>query len=100
VPAPLVPIAAIAGFGLIIVVVSRLNESRPVDVGGLFPVHGRSEWPRGVQEPDAPRFAIDHADRLGRSEPTVEEIPTIESTAPRRESVTSRIHRFAPNRQP
>ena len=65
--APLVAIAAIAGFALVIVAIARLNGGRPVEIGGIFPTHGRNDWPRGVQEGDLPRFAVDHAASLRRS---------------------------------
>ena len=72
-PAPLVPIAVIAGFGLITSLISLLNERRPVDVGGLFPVEGRNDWPQGVQEPDVPRFAVEHAEVLRPADPVGEQ---------------------------
>jgi len=31
---------------------------------GMFAAPGRSDWPSGVQEADAPRFAVDHAASL------------------------------------
>jgi hypothetical protein len=86
------------GFGLIAVGIRWLNEARPVDVGALFPVHGRTDWPHGVQEADAPRFRIDHVNRIRRSAATVEDLPGAEATNPPRERVALRVHRFAPDR--
>ena len=31
---------------------------------GLFPAQGPPDWPHGVQEPDAPRFALEHVKAL------------------------------------
>jgi hypothetical protein len=69
VPAPLVPIAALVGFVVVTVAVTWLNLGSPVDFGGLFPAQGRRDWPRGVQEGDVPRFAVDHAEGLRPARP-------------------------------
>jgi hypothetical protein len=95
VPDPLVALAAITGFVLVAVLISLLNERRPVDVGGLFPVDGRNDWPQGVQEPDVPRFVLNRADQLGPPAATVEEIPASAAPSHQPERVLARVHRFA-----
>ncbi|HEX7950330.1 MAG TPA: hypothetical protein VF494_08275 [Candidatus Limnocylindrales bacterium] len=97
--APFVPIATVAGFGLFIVAVTRLNEGRPVEVGGIFPANGRSDWPRGIQERDVPRFAIDRApatragpagDAVRDQEPWIEELPAPLPSMPAIERIVAR----------
>jgi hypothetical protein len=52
------------GFGFVFVVAARLGDpSRPL-LAGLFPARGVREWPTGIQEDDAPRFAVVHLDGL------------------------------------
>jgi len=55
------PAAAVVGM-----LTARGRSGGAVDVafGGLFPAQGRSDWPHGVQESDAPRFAVEHAASL------------------------------------
>lgn len=37
----------------------------PADLfAGLFQAQGGPDWPHGVQEADAPRFALEHAEAL------------------------------------
>jgi hypothetical protein len=100
VPDPLVPIAPIAGFGLVVALVSILNERRPVDVGGLFPLQGRNDWPQGVQEPDAPRFVLDRPDRRQPFAAEIDEVQAPAGALPRPERVLPRVHRFVPDRRP
>ena len=38
---------------------------------GLFPSRGGRDWPTGVQEGDAPRFAVQHLDDLRPGQPAV-----------------------------
>ncbi len=87
-----------AGFGVIAAGIRWLNEGRPVDVGGLFPDQGRDDWPRGVQEPDAPRFRVDPAERRRRSTDSFEDLPASQASSQRRERVASRVRRFVPDR--
>ena len=62
VPAPVEVIATLVGFGLVAVAGAALNRGAPMDFSGLFAMRGRSDWPRGVQEGDVPRFEVDHLD--------------------------------------
>ncbi|HLY14098.1 MAG TPA: hypothetical protein VKR24_07085 [Candidatus Limnocylindrales bacterium] len=55
------PAAAVIGM---ITARGRSGDSGDVAFAGLFPAQGRSDWPHGVQEPDAPRFALEHAAAL------------------------------------
>jgi hypothetical protein len=50
-------IAVIVVLGLI-VVAGRLLGAGTDAISGLFPSPGQPEWPRGVQEEDAPRFVF------------------------------------------
>jgi hypothetical protein len=50
--------AALAG------VISATGRGPAVLFSGLFKSEGFAEWPHGVQEPDAPHFAVEHADSL------------------------------------
>jgi hypothetical protein len=38
-------------------------------LSGLFPHNEARDWPRGVQENDVPRFAVEHLDALGPLSP-------------------------------
>jgi len=99
-PAPLVLIATVVGFVLVVAMVVTLNGGRPVDFSGLFPAHGRSDWPQGVQEPDLPRFALDHADALRAADraerSTVRGCGPVEPAMPRVERVATNVRRLAP----
>jgi hypothetical protein len=57
------------GFGLIIVAGSWLGAGSHLPLAGLFPLQGRDDWPHGVQEGDAPHFAVEHADALRPGSP-------------------------------
>lgn len=50
--------------GALTAVGSRRSTGPTIPFSGLFPAHGRSDWPRGVQEQDLPSFALEHADAL------------------------------------
>lgn len=54
----------VVGFGFILVAGIRLGEGSRDLLAGLFPAHGARDWPTGVQEGDAPRFAVGHLDGL------------------------------------
>ena len=104
-PEPLVLIAAFGGLGLVIVAVSRLNGGSPVDFSGLFPAQGRTDWPQGVQEGDAPHFAVDHVDALrsarpapGPPGPSIRELGAAEPTITWTEPVAANVHRLVPKR--
>ena len=55
------PAAAVIGM---LTARGRGGGAADVAFGGLFPAQGRSDWPRGVQESDAPRFSVEHAQAL------------------------------------
>jgi hypothetical protein len=42
----------------------RSGGTADLPFAGLFPTQGRSDWPHGIQESDAPRFAVEHAAAL------------------------------------
>lgn len=77
-PESLVLVTVIVGFGLLIVAGARLGAGSHLSLAGLFPAQSGNDWPRGVQEPDVPRFAVAHADTL-RRDPT----PASEATKAR-----------------
>ncbi len=72
-------LAFILGFGFILVAGARLGPSTPTLLGGLFPPPAGRDWPTGIQEPDAPRFAVAHLDAL---RPSVEAPPTTVAVDP------------------
>lgn len=57
-------LALILGFGLVLIAGAKVGPSTPTFLAGLFPPVGARDWPTGVQEPDAPRFAVAHLDAL------------------------------------
>ena len=57
-------LALILIFGFVLIAGAWLGASSRSLVGGLFPPPPVHDWPIGVQEPDAPRFAIAHLDAL------------------------------------
>ena len=57
-------LALVAGFGFVLIAGLRLGAGSPTILSGLFPPPAVRDWPPGVQEPDAPRFAVAHLDAL------------------------------------
>ena len=55
---------SILGLGFVVVVVSLLRTDPQSAFGGMFAAQGGRDWPTGVQESDAPRFAVSHLDAL------------------------------------
>jgi len=53
-----------AGFASVIVAGAWLGAGTHQSLAGLFPAQAPRSWPHGVQEPDAPHFALDHAEAL------------------------------------
>jgi hypothetical protein len=49
----------IAGFAGIALAGARFGAGSTTSFVGLFARSGQRTWPQGVQEPDAPRFALD-----------------------------------------
>jgi hypothetical protein len=57
---PLTVVLVILGFGGIAVAGARFGAGSTMSItGGLFPRSGQPSWPHGVQEDDAPHFAIE-----------------------------------------
>jgi hypothetical protein len=54
----------VLGFGFLMVAGARLGAGSHLSLAGLFPAHGVRDWPVGVQETDAPHFAVAHLDAL------------------------------------
>ena len=57
-------LTVILGFALIVVGASRLGAGTTLSFQGLWGPSGVRDWPHGVQEGDAPRFAVTHLDDL------------------------------------
>lgn len=51
-------------FGFVLVVAARLGTGPQRILEGLFAPPAGRDWPHGVQEGDAPRFAVAHLDGL------------------------------------
>jgi hypothetical protein len=64
-----VAITAIAGIGFILVAGAHLGSGSTQAFTGLFAQQGVRDWPMGVQEADAPRFAVAHLDDLRPGQP-------------------------------
>ena len=61
----LLPLFALgAACCLIIIGSSRLGPATSLVLSGLWAPQGRNDWPRGIQEMDAPHFAVTHLDGL------------------------------------
>ena len=56
----------IIGIGFVLMAANWLGSGLPtaLTLAGLFPAQGVRDWPTGVQEADAPRFAVEHLDGL------------------------------------
>jgi hypothetical protein len=54
----------IAGFGFLLFAAALLRAGTDTSLDGMFARTDRRDWPRGVQEPDVPRFAVEHLDAL------------------------------------
>lgn len=100
--APVELASVIVGFGLIAFAGARLGAGSHLSLGGLFVPHGRSDWPRGVQETDVPHFAVEHAEALRRP-PAVfashEELTGDEAEPSPTELVELRVRRVEPRRR-
>lgn len=60
----------IVGFGFVIAAGAYIGAGpRQSFFSGLFPAPGVRDWPNGVQEEDAPRFAVEHLDGLRHGHP-------------------------------
>jgi hypothetical protein len=59
----------IAGFGFLLGAGALLGAGMDTSLTGLFPRNGQRDWPRGVQESDVPRFAVEHLDALRPGSP-------------------------------
>ena len=61
---PAILVAVLLGFALVILGASWLGAGTTLSLQGLWAGRATPEWPPGVQESDAPRFSVDHLDRL------------------------------------
>jgi hypothetical protein len=67
-----VPVLALVAIGCLIVVgSSRLGHETSMALSGLWAPQGRTDWPHGVQEMDAPSFEVAHLDALQPGTPMV-----------------------------
>jgi hypothetical protein len=56
----------IAGVAFLFVTAAVVRTATNDGLDGLFAKSDQRDWPRGVQESDVPRFAIEHLDSLRR----------------------------------
>jgi hypothetical protein len=61
---PIPVLALLAACSLILVGSTRVGPATSLTLSGLWAPQGRNDWPRGVQEMDAPQFAVTHLDTL------------------------------------
>ena len=54
----------VAGFGFLLLLGALLDVGTEPPLAGLFVQNSSRDWPRGVQETDVPRFAVEHLDAL------------------------------------
>jgi hypothetical protein len=66
----------LAGFGVLLVAAALAGAGTDPFLSGLFPRNDARDWPRGVQETDVPRFAVEHLDALGPLAPG-NRLPTV-----------------------
>ena len=63
-PYELIVVWSVVGFGFVAIAGRWLGADPHTVFGGLFAAQGARDWPTGVQESDAPRFAVAHLDTL------------------------------------
>ena len=80
-PDGVVSVTLVVGFGFILIAGSRLGAGSHHALAGLFAQHGVRDWPRGVQETDAPRFAVRHLDALRPGQATLIDTSTADEGA-------------------
>lgn len=68
------------GFGFLLVAGAWLGAGSHTALVGLFAAQGVRDWPTGVQEADAPHFAVAHLDSLRPAEATPAEATPTETT--------------------
>ena len=66
----------VAGLGFLLAAAALAGAGSDPFLTGLFPESGARDWPRGVQETDVPRFAVEHLDALGPLAPG-NRLPTV-----------------------
>jgi hypothetical protein len=59
----------LAGFGFLFAAAALAGAGTDPFLTGLFPQNDKHDWPRGVQETDVPRFAVEHLDALRPARP-------------------------------
>jgi hypothetical protein len=67
-------------FGFLVTAGIRPGADPHAVLLGLFAAHGVRDWPTGVQESDAPRFAVAHLDSLRPTGSTPTDGPRGETT--------------------
>jgi hypothetical protein len=75
-PDGVVYVTLIVGFGFVVVAGARIGAGSHHSLAGLFPASGAREWPRGVQEADAPHFDVTHLDGLRPDHPVTVDVAT------------------------
>ena len=75
-------VTLVVGFGFVIVAGARLGAGSHLSLAGLFPTSGVRDWPKGVQESDAPRFAVAHLDGLRPEHPVTVGVARISADDP------------------
>jgi hypothetical protein len=70
-------LSLIVAFGFVLIAGARLGAGSHTGLAGLFPAHAGRDWPTGVQEPDAPHFAVVHLDALRPGTPVLLDGPAI-----------------------
>jgi len=60
----LIVVSTMVGLGFLLVAGAWLGAGSHTALVGLFAAHGGRDWPTGVQEADAPHFAVAHLDNL------------------------------------
>ena len=63
-----VSLIVVVGFAFILIAGSHVGAG---SLAGLFAARGVRDWPTGIQEGDAPRFAVRHLDGLRPGQPAV-----------------------------
>ena len=75
-------LGVVVGFGFILIAGARLGAGSHHSLGGLFAGQRVRDWPTGVQEGDAPRFAVGHLDGLRPGHPVTLETSLIRADDP------------------
>jgi hypothetical protein len=91
---PVPVLALVVACCLIVVGSTRLGSATSLALTGLWAPQGRPDWPRGVQETDAPHFEVTHLDALQPGTPMVLDGPARDSSAEPDEPAPEMIELF------